>query len=81
MSLSPEGAVVIVPVVIATLVNVPAAGVDPPIAEPLIVTPATVPPVIATLVAFWVAIVPNPVIEPLGIVGLAVITPVPLPYT
>lgn len=41
MSLPLAGAVVIVPVVIATEVNAPAAGVVPPIAVLLIVPPVT----------------------------------------
>ena len=43
--------------------------------------PSILPPVIATAFAFWVDIVPNPVIDVFGIVVLAVMMPVPLPYT
>ena len=81
MSVSPTGALTIVPDVIATLVKVPAAGVESPITVLLIVEPVIVPPVMATALAFWVDMVPKPVIDVLGIVVLAVITPVPLPYT
>ena len=45
--------------VAVSVVNVAAAGVEPPIVVPLIV-----PPVIATELAFWVAIVPRPVTWP-----------------
>jgi len=57
-------------------VNVPAAGVVPPI-----VTPSIVPPVIVTELAFWVAIVPKPLTSPLDIVpqaGAAYAVPVPV---
>lgn len=68
------------------LVNAPVEGVVAPIVvlftvEPVIATPLSVPPVIATALAFWVDIVPNPVMSVLGIVGLAVMALVPLPYT
>jgi hypothetical protein len=65
-----------IPNVAVTVVNVPAAGVVPPI-----VTPFIVPPVIVTELAFWVAIVPNPLISPLEIVphaGAAEAAPVPV---
>jgi hypothetical protein len=81
-----DGVVVIVPVVVETDVNVPAAAVEAPIVVPLIVllvtaTPEAVPPVIATAEAFCVDIVPNPVMSVFGIVALAVITDVPEPLT
>ena len=86
ISLPVVGAVVIVPVVIATLVNVPAAAVPDPMVVLLIellviVTPEAVPPVIATADAFCVDIVPSPVISVFGIVALAVIGAVPVPLT
>ena len=86
MSVLLTGEVVIVPVVIATLVNVPAAAVPAPmgvllIVPPVMVAPATVPPVTATLLAFWVDIVPRPVTSVFGMLALAVIAEVPLPLT
>ena len=85
MSLALVGVVEIVPVVVVTEVNVPAAGVDPPMMELLIVEPeivaAIVPPVIETELEFCVDIVPRPVMSVLGMVTLAVIAVVPVPFT
>ena len=75
MSLPEDGAVVIVPLVIPTEVNVPAAGVVAPIDVPF-----TVPPVIATEDAFCVDIVPRPVMSVLGMVAEPVNALVPLPF-
>jgi len=67
-------------------VNAPEADTPEPIevlfiVELEIVTLTIEPPVIATLFAFCAAIVPSPVMAVLGIVVLAVMALVPLPYT
>lgn len=59
-----------------SVVNAPVDGVEAPIVVPLIA-----PPVIATALAFCVDMVPKPVMAVLGMVVLAVMMPVPLPYT
>jgi hypothetical protein len=64
------------PLVLDSEVNTPEDGVVAPIVVPLIA-----PPVIATALAFWVDIVPKPVMSVFGMVVLAVMALVPLPYT
>jgi len=64
------------PLVLVSEVNAPVDGVVAPTVVPLIE-----PPVIATAFAFWVDIVPKPVMFVFGIVVLAVMALVPLPYT
>ena len=59
-----------------SVVNAPVEAVEAPIVVPLIA-----PPVIAMALAFCVDMVPKPVMAVLGIVVLAVMVLVPLPYT
>ena len=59
----------------------PKEPVETVMVAPLMLTPLIEPPVIKTLLAFWEAIDPKPVMSELGIVVLAVMGLVPLPYT
>lgn len=78
-----SGAVVPIDPLRAPLVldSEPKEPVETVMVTPLMLTPLIEPPVIKTLLAFWEAIDPKPVMSELGIVVLAVMGLVPLPYT